>query len=334
MRFVTAEVRRSARIRLLGLLAAGAALQTSAAHAAGTLAGTDITNTATATYTGPGGDEVSVDSNIVTLRVDELLDVSVASADTGDVPALPGATDQLLSFTLTNGGNGSEAFALSAVTNGGGDDFDPTVTSIVLDANGNGAYDPGVDTIYSAGSNDPVLDADSSLTVFVLSTIPAGAGDTQRGRVDLLAAAVTGTGTPGTGFAGLGQGGGDAVVGATGADSSDDGTYRVNSAVVTFTKAASVAGPFGGTSVVPGAVITYTLTASVGGSGTITNVAVTDPIPPGTTYRPGTLTLGGAALSDGADADAGRFTGSGVAVSLGSVAAGSSRTITFQVAID
>lgn len=334
MRYFTPKVGRSAGIKLVSLLVAGVAMPTSAAHAAGTLAGTDITNTATATYTGPGGDEVSIDSNAVTLRVDELLDVSVASADTGDVPALPGATDQILSFTLTNGGNGSEAFALSAVTNGGGDDFDPVVTSIVLDSNGNGAYDPGVDTVYAAGSNDPVLDADSSLTVFVRATIPAGAGDTQRGRVDLRAAAVTGTGTPGTSFAGQGQGGGDAVVGATGAESSDDGAYRVNRAIVTFTKAASVAGPFGGTSIIPGAVITYTLTASVGGSGTLNNVAVADPIPAGTTYRPGTLTLEGSALTDATDADAGRFTGTGIAVALGSVAAGASRTITFQVAID
>ena len=38
------------------------------------------------------------------------------------------------------------------------------------------------------GSNDPELDPDESLTVFVLSTIPAGASDGHRGRVDLTAA--------------------------------------------------------------------------------------------------------------------------------------------------
>jgi hypothetical protein len=51
----------------------------------------------------------------------------------------------------------------------------------------------------------------------VLSTIPAGASERQRGQVDLLAAGETGTGAPGTSFAGEGEGGGDAVVGATGA---------------------------------------------------------------------------------------------------------------------
>jgi uncharacterized repeat protein (TIGR01451 family) len=318
----------------VALLAAAAGLPATSAYAAGTPAGTNIENTATATYAGPDGAPLSVDSNTVTLRVDELLDVSVASAETGEVGAAPGATNQVLRFTLTNGGNGPEAFLLSAVANAGGDDFDPVLTSLVLDTNGNGAYDAGVDTVYAAGANDPVLQPDTSLTVFVLSTIPAAATNGQRGQIDLHAEAVTGTGAPGTSFAGQGEGGGDAVVGATGAESTDDGIYRVNAATVALTKAASVAGPFGGTGAIPGAVITYTLTATVSGAGTVNNVAVADPIPAGTTYRPGTLTLEGAALTDAADADAGRFTGSGIAVALGSVGAGTSRTITFQVEID
>ena len=318
----------------VGLFALAAALPASGAHAAGTLAGTDIANTATATFSGPDGNPQSVDSNTVTLRVDELLDVSVASADTGDVGVTPGATNQVLKFTLTNGGNGPEAFLLSAVANAGGDDFDPVLTSLVLDTNGNGAYDAGIDTVYAAGANDPLLQPDTSLTVFVLSSIPAVTTNGQRGQVDLQAEAVTGSGAPGTSFTGQGEGGGDAVVGATGAESGDDGIYRVNAAIVTLTKAASVAGPFGGTGAIPGAVVTYTLTAAVSGTGTVNNVAVADPIPAGTTYRPGTLTLEGAPLTDAADADAGRFTGSGIAVALGSVGAGASRTITFQVEID
>ena len=151
------------------------------------------------------------------MTVDELLDVTVSWADPADVGTTAGATAQLLRFTVTNGGNGTENYALSTIETGGGDDFNPAVTSIILDTNGNGAYDPGVDTVYVAGTNDPDLDADESISVFVLSTIAAGANDGQRGRIDLDAAAKTGTGTPGQSFAGQGQGGGDAVVGATGA---------------------------------------------------------------------------------------------------------------------
>src|SRR5687768_17563695 len=99
------------------LLAVAAAMPVSVAHAAGTPAGTNITNTATATYSGPDGSELSVNSNAVTLRVDEVLDVTVASADTGEVGASSGATNQILKFTLTNGGDGPEAFVLAAEAN-------------------------------------------------------------------------------------------------------------------------------------------------------------------------------------------------------------------------
>ena len=144
----------------------------------------------------------------------------------------------MLTFRVTNAGNGSENFVLTARDNVGGDDFDPTATSIVLDSNGNGVYDPGIDTVYVAGANNPVLAPDASVLVFVLSSIPAGAGNGQRGRVDLVAVAATGSGAPGTTFAGQGQGGGDAVVGATGADAEDDGYYAVAAATVAFVKSA------------------------------------------------------------------------------------------------
>ncbi|HEX8622544.1 MAG TPA: DUF11 domain-containing protein [Allosphingosinicella sp.] len=337
MRYQATRAKSSA-LRKNTLLAAAAAVCggafASPAFAAGTPAGTNITNVATATYEGPNGDETSIDSNVVTLRVDELLDVSVAWGDPADVATGAGQTGQLLKFTVTNGGNGAEAFTLAAVANGGGDDFDPTVTSIVLDSNGNGAYDAGVDTVYASGSNDPQLDPDQSITVFIVSTIPGSAADGHRGRADLTAVAKTGSGAPGTSFDGLGQGGGDAVVGATGADSEDDGYYRVARASVAFVKSAAVTDPFGGTAATPGSTITYTLAATVSGTGSLANLKVVDAVPAGTTYRPGSLTLEGGPLTDAADADAGSFTGTGISVGLGTVAAGSTKTITFQVKID
>jgi uncharacterized repeat protein (TIGR01451 family) len=304
------------------------------AFGAGTPAGTNISNVATATYERPDGSEATVETNTVTLKVDELLDVSVAWTDSADVSGAPGAAGRILTFTLTNGGNGTEAFTLAAVANGGGDDFDPSVTSIVLDSNGNGAYDAGVDTVYVAGSNDPELAPDQTATVFVVSTLPASATDGQRGRIDLKAVAATGSGAPGTSFAGAGQGGGDAVVGATGADGEDDGWYRIAAAAVSFLKSASVADPFGGSKTVPGATITYTLAATVSGTGSLANLRVSDAVPAGTSYKPGSLTLDGAPLTDADDSDAGRFAAGAVSVGLGTMVSGATRTVTFQVKID
>ena len=304
------------------------------AMAAGTPAGTQIDNVATATWELPGGGETSVDSNIVSLKVDELLDVTVASTDPGDVSTQPGLVSQLLSFRITNAGNGPEKFGLSTVANGGGDQFDPVVTALFLDSNGNGAYDAGLDTLYVAGANDPQLAPDESIAVFILSTIPLVLQDGDRGRVDLAAVAKTGSGNPGDSFPGQGEGGGDAVVGATGADGLDDGFYRVSAATLNFLKSATVLDQFGGSNQVPGATITYTLTATVAGSGNLANLRVSDSVPAGTTYTAASITLDGAPLTDAADADSGSFNGTGISVGLGNVAAGSTRTVTFKVRID
>ncbi|WP_293884299.1 hypothetical protein [Sphingomonas sp.] len=304
------------------------------ALATGTSAGTTITNTATATYTNSVGQPVSVPSNKVDLKVDEVINVKVASADPGDVSAFSGGTNQILSFNITNTGNGSEAFRLAPVNAIGGDAFDPSTTSIVLDTNHNGVYDAGVDTVYAAGSNDPVLAADGSIRAFILSTIPGTATDGQRGQTDLTATAVTGTGPAGTVFTGVGDGGGDAVIGTSTGVGRDKGFYIVSAATVSFVKSATIADPFGGTRSVPGSVITYTLVATVSGSGALSNLAVTDPIPAATTYVVGSLTLQGAALTDATDSDAGEFSGTAIAARFGGVAAGQTRTVTFKTKIN
>ncbi|MEP3224399.1 MAG: hypothetical protein ABJO01_00355 [Parasphingorhabdus sp.] len=303
-------------------------------HAAGTVAGTDILNTAQATYDGPGG-TVTIDSNTVTIKVDELLDVTVASSDPGDIAVDSGALQQVTTYQVTNTGNGNEAFALTADTAKGGDDFDTSNPVIYLDTDDNGIFDPGVDTIYTPGANDPVLAPDSSTTIFILSDIPATATDGQRAEVELLAAAVTGTGTPGTSFAGQGDGGGDAVVGSTGADGEASSFFLIQAAQVALVKSATVVDQFGGNQAVPGATITYQLVATITGTGTLTNLNVTDDIPADTTYTAQSITLEGAGVTDSdADADAGSFDGSAIAVSLGDVPGGQTRTITFQVTID
>src|SRR3954465_3035731 len=165
------QVRRAgsparARKAMLVAAAAGALGLAGAAPAAGTPAGTDITNVAHAPYDQPDGTPATIDSNTVTIKVDELLDVSVAWREPSAVIGAPGLPNHIVSYPAPNGGNGQEKFALATVQAGGGD-FDPVVTSIVLDTNGNGSFDPGVDTLYVPGGNDPELAPDQSVVVFV-----------------------------------------------------------------------------------------------------------------------------------------------------------------------
>ena len=295
-------------------------------------AGTLIENTAVASYddgTGPR----TINSNTVTVRVDELLDVTLTSLDPGPINTVPG--NAVLTFELTNQGNGPEAFTLLANPAVAGNDFDVTVRSIAIDSNGNGTYDEGIDQILTAPQTTAVLAADAVLTVFVLVTVPEAAIDGQTSNVDLSAEAVTGSGAPGTVFAGAGVDSGDAIVGTTSALATARGALAVGVANVALTKSVSLRDPFGGTSAVPGTVATFTIVARVTGSGTINDLIVTDAIPEGTTYAPGTLALDSAGLSDGADGDAGTASDTaGIAVDLGDVAADATRTVTFDVTID
>ncbi|MBI5562230.1 MAG: DUF11 domain-containing protein [Deltaproteobacteria bacterium] len=309
-----------------------------AANAAGTAAGTDITNKATVTYT-VGAATMTANSNTTTLKVAELLNVSVTWQDAGSIQVSPGATNQAATFRVTNTGNGTETFPLSLNAAIPGDNFDPVFVKMYFDSNNNGVYDAGTDSAYAAGTNDPTLAADAKVTVFVLDDIPAGLADAAAGKVGLTATAKTGSGAAGTVIAGAGDGGTDAVVGTSGATQTAQATYVVANITVTVAKAQAVQNdPVFGTKPVPGATIRYTITVTVTGTGTAVGVVITDPIPANTTYTAGTLTLNGATLSDAKDGDKGDVGGTtaGTAtVAVGDLTSASlAQTITFDVKIN
>ncbi|MBT8138039.1 MAG: hypothetical protein KJO54_13575 [Gammaproteobacteria bacterium] len=310
-----------------------------AANAVGTLAGTDIDNTAEVTYevSGSGVTEVS---NTLTVTVAEILDVDV-TLQSPPSPVTPGDSAEELLFTVTNVGNGSEAFSLVLDSALAGDDFDPVPSApsaIYFDTDGSGDLSAG-DTPYNPGVNDPVLAADASIDVLIVNDIPATTADGDIGRSLLDATSVTGNGAPGTVFAGAGDGGVDAVAGNSGATDNDTGEYVVSDIQLAVVKSASVADQFGGTEPVPGASIIYTIVVTPSGGGTAANAAFTDPVPANTTYTPATITLNGAPLSDAPDADAGELvTIAGVptiSVALGDLTAASGpQTVVFTVTID
>lgn len=316
---------------LIPALLAGA-LAPVTAHAKGVNAGTLIRNTAVANFD-EAGTPRSVNSNTVTVRVDELLDVTLTSLDPGPIAA--GNGDTVLTFELTNQGNGPEAYRLTADTAVAGNDFDTTLRALAIDTNGNGTYEEGIDQVLAGPQTTPVLAPSERVTLFVIVTPPSGTNDGETSNVALSAAAVTGTGTAGTVYSGAGVDGGDAIVGSSGALATARGALERSVASVALLKSVTLRDPFGGTSAVPGAIASFTIAATVSGSGSIANLVVSDVIPEGTTYVPGTLALDAGALTDAADTDAGAASDAGgIAVTLGSVAAGTTRTVTFDVTID
>lgn len=312
--------------------------------AAGTGAGTTISNTATATFTDGGGNPQTVNSNTTNLTVDELLDVTLVSNDAGSVSVSVSENDAVLSFTVTNTGNGEESYELGLNSSVTGDDFDPQNAEIHLDTNGNSLYDPGVDTLYVPGSTSPpLLPADGAVTVFVVSDMPTSLSNGDIGLVELTVESVTaqatpGADSPGTVFAGQGDGGGNAVVGASGAAASGQNGYQSLQAEIAFNKSQSVADPFGGSAAVQGSVITYTLSFEANGSGDISNLVLSDDIPDNTTYIPGSITLNGADKTDTPGDDEAAFDAgsspSHIEVDLGTVTAPATHTVTFQVQIN
>lgn len=332
-----------------GALVAAATVWSQGAFALGTAAGVDITNTARADFNiGPGGPGVITNSNPVTNTVDELINVDVTWIDAAPVTVTSGDVNRVTTFTVTNTGNGTENFDLTRLSTLGGDDFDPilsTPNSVFVDTNGDGDYDVGIDLpVTQTGA----LPADGVVRIFVLNNMPNGLNDGDLGDTQLTATAVTGSGAPGTTFAGAGDGGTiNAVMGTNGGDDSANGTYIVSGVTVTLTKSAVITDPFGGNTAVPGSRIDYTIRVSIAGSGTAANLEITDPIPANTSYNLNSIrvdtTSGTAgayvAMTDGPGDDIADFNNSNansITVDLGNVSAVGAvdQYITFRVTIN
>ncbi len=294
-------------------------------------AGIVIENTAEATYD-DGGVTRTVTSNTVQVRVNELLAVAAASLDSG--PLTVRAGPQVLSFLVSNSGNGPEAFALEVITAVAGNAFDAALDSIAVDSNGNGTYDPGVDAVLPAPSVTASLPAGGTQTLFVIVTVPEGVADGAQSAVTLVARSATGTGAAGTVFPSAGEGGADAVAGLSGGTATVTGQMVASASTISLVKWATVTNPFGGSTAAPGATITYGIRATVSGSATVDDLVINDAVPANTRYVANSLTLESAPLTDAAGDDAGEASAASIRVALGSVPSGTSRTVTFAVLIE
>lgn len=311
----------------------------------GTPADTLIDSTVTLDYFVAGSPKAPLTAT-APLRVAELLDVTVTSLDAGTVAVASPSTDNLLSFTLTNTGNGIDSYLLTADLAQVTDDYDPTNGEIWLEnglAAGLQTTGPNADTLYNSGVNDPTLDANGvdSIDVYVLSDTPSALLNGNTGDVSLLAQSTepgAAGGTPGAGLAGTSDGGfAQVVVGTSQAQSSVTGSYEVVGINVSIDKSLdAVSDPTGGTQVLAGSTLTYLIDVNVSG-GTVNSLVITDPIPANTTYVPNSMILDGSGLSDASDTDEGDFNvtnANTITVDLGDVTGPAAFQIYFQVIID
>ncbi len=325
-------------LAILGLLALGLSPP---AFATGTAAGTNISNTATATFDVGTTTGIAATPDTVTILVNELVDVTLTNDDGGNVIVQPGNIDQFLTYTVTNTGNGDEVFIVS-VAQDAGDNFDVTTLNIWLDG-GNATFDNGGgdDVLHTSGNPIPALNSagasNDSQLIFVEGDIPGAQADGDLANLDLTATSANGTGAAGTVNAGagddIGNGPSDIVFGTSTGTATATGTFEVADINLALTKTVAVlagSDPLGGNQPLPTAILRYTIEVRATGSSIATNVLVVDSTPANTTFVLASITLGGVGQSDAADGDDGDFniTNAGaISVDVTSLGAGVTGTI-------
>ena len=328
-----------------------------------TPAGDEIVNQAVATYDIPGGASgVTATSNEAKFTVLERIEVNVTSNNSGNQTVDAGDNDQVLTYTVTNNGNGEESFKITA-TNEVSDNFDVTNIRVFIDnPNGTsaekGVYDAN-DIVYNV-SDLLTLPAETSRKIFILNNIPAGATSNQQAKVKVEVSSSTSGATTANAGTLLPTG---EVVGNNPFNNKID-TFVVG--VPTTPLAVNInktilqiedpfhkgnpSAPGGVNQYVPGSIVTYQIAVSVTGStGSVNNLVVTDQIPNEMTFvtAAGTFTVSkngavatslttefnkASPASSSAD-DQGEFKDGDVIVNLGTANAGDNFNIQLQAEI-
>lgn len=347
------------RLGAAASLLAVAAGTATPAFAAGTTAGSTITNNVTVNFQVGGVSQNSVSASN-SFTVDRKVNLTVAEDGNATTQVSPGQLAAVSAFVVTNTTNAPIDVALAATNRSGGtaahggtDNFDVSNFRIYRDVNNNGSYDSGTDTLITYVDQ---LAADASQRVFVVVDVPLG-----RSTNDVAGVRLTGTAHEATAAGSLGaaitqtSGANTAGVDTVFADTNANGNtardgihfaeddYTVLAANLSASKTSRiVSDPLNGATnpkMIPGAVVEYCITVSnASGGAAATNVAFSDTLPSETTYEPsfgvlvnGTVS-GGTCNADGAIA--GSHAAGVVSGTIPSLAAGDSRTMLFRVTIN
>lgn len=340
-----------------GSLAAVVFATAAPAFAAGTTAGTVITNNVTVDYQ-VGGVNQTQRTASDNFTVDRRVNLTVAEVGAVTTSVVPGQSDASVAFTLTNTTNAPLDFALAATQQAGGtaahggtDNFDITALSLFRDVNGNNSYDAGTDTPLTFVDE---LAADASITILVVGNIPGTQlnGDVsgvrltatarEAGTASALGAAITET--TGANTAGVDTVFADTagvVDAARDGAHSDDDDFTIVTATLNVTKTSRViSDPVNNTTnpkMIPGAVIEYCIAVANTGGAAATNVAINDPVPGELTFSAGTILLNGTVTGAACNADGvagGSFADPNVSGTIASVAAGDTRTLVFRATVN
>lgn len=342
-------------------LAAITSLAATPAFAAGTTAGTTITNTATVDYQ-VGGVAQGQQSASNNFTVDRKINLLVEEVGTVTTSVVPGQTNAVTTFQLTNSSNETLDFALVAsqiaggtAAHGGTDTFDATNVRIYRDNTVTGtvgSWDVG-DTLLTGFVDELVVD--TAIRLFVVADTPTGLANNAVAGVTLRATAREGgtaasQGAAITETAGANTAGKDTVfadiAGVTGdaardGSHSDNDDYTVQTATLAVTKTSRViSDPFNSTTnpkLIPGAVVEYCIAVANSGSVAATSVVINDAVPAQLLFSSGTILLNGTVTGTTCNADGaagGSYSAPNVSGTIATIAAGATRTLVFRATVN
>lgn len=328
---------------------------TQTALAVGTASGTSIDNTATVDYQVSGISQSQLTSNTASFVVDNRVDLTVADSTGTYVNVVPGSTAQVLTWTVRNTGNTAQDFALSAAAGtdpyGGTDNFNATNANVYVESGATPGYQPAEDTatfideltpdttvIVYGVADIPVTQVNGDIAAY---TLTADAHDAGAAGLGAVTNNTVGGNTAGVDVV-LADGAGDTDLANQG-DHSATAAFRVVTANLFVSKSVAViSDPFNGSGgnqkAIPGATMRYTISVQNTSTTTAaTSVVVVDTPPATTTYTGSTITLDTVGKSDASDADEADWnvTNAGaVTVTIPTLAASTTATITFDVTIN
>lgn len=330
------------------------------AFAAGTLANTPISNTATLAYDVSGVVQPTITSPAATFVVDRKINLAVAEANGAPSIVGQGQAVAVTTFTVSNTGNDTQDFGLAVANLPNGtiifnnlppfsDSFDATGCAAFAESGANAGYQAAEDL----ASFIDELAPDSTKTAYVVCSISAAQAINTVAIVSLTATALIG-GTAGTKGGALTN---DALTPNTaGVDTvfADPDTladnanatiprqtpsdakafardaYRVVSVATNVTKSATCSPtPADCSQAKTGTVITYQLLITITGSGSAGALVIKDPLPANLSYANGLIVPPSAISSD-----FGVTTPNTLTVNFGNTVAPANLTIQFNATIN
>lgn len=219
---------------------------TSQVTAVGTLYGTQIKNKAQATYKDNQGNSYLTESNEVITTVARVVAVEVTPPTSFKAGIADPNQPVSYGITITNTGNAADTFDLTTVNTR------PWPTTLYFDENGDGIYDPLVDT--QVVTNTGLLQPDATYKIILVVKIPATASLNQENDATVTARSRA-----------------DTSVSASGVY-----TAKVLEVVITVNK--KIVPPL--TDKKPGDIVTYAICGSNNGNTPAYHVTITDRIDP------------------------------------------------------